>query len=139
MKKWSAILAITAFAIFAVADVIHDFLTNDPIGYFSAKPQELLYVAGVALTGGLGVLGFYRLPLHAQHVVKTLSWGGGALTITTVVGYLASLLMSLFTFIRTSSGTISILWILVALLMLTGIAAYFWWEFLRAWRAGVSR
>jgi hypothetical protein len=41
-KKWSAIAAVAVFATFAVAEIVHEFVTNDPIGYFSAKPHRLL-------------------------------------------------------------------------------------------------
>ena len=66
MKKWGAIAAVTAFAIFVVVNFLHDVVTSDPIGYFSREPGRLLYVAGIAIAGGLLTLGYYKLPSHTQ-------------------------------------------------------------------------
>lgn len=51
MKKWGAIAAMVAFAVYAVLSLVHDFAANDPIGYFSEAPSRLLYVAEIAITG----------------------------------------------------------------------------------------
>ena len=136
MKKWSIIAAVTAFAIFAVADLVHDFVTNDPIGYFSTEPHRLLYVAAIAIAGGLAALGFYRLSPRAQRHVRVFGWGAAASTMTAFVGCFVFRFLSLFSFIGGSGGTI---WILILLLVFSGIAAYFWFEFCRAWKTGVSR
>ena len=139
MRRWSVIAAVTAFAIFAVADLVHDFVANDPIGYFSAQPNRLLYVAAIAIAGGLAALGFYRLSPRAQRHVRVFSWGAAASTMTAVVGYGGFCFLSLFSFIVESGGTIRILEVLLLLLLFSGIAAYFWNEFRRVWKTGVSR
>jgi hypothetical protein len=139
MRKWSVIAAVTAFAIFAVADLVHDFVANDPIGYFSAEPHRLLYVAAIAIAGGLAALGFYRLSPRAQRHVRVFSWGAAASTMTAAVGYAVFCFLSLFSFMVESGGTIRILEVLLLLLLFSGIAAYFWYEFRRVWKTGVSR
>lgn len=139
MRKWGVIAAVTAFAIFAVADLVHDFVTNDSIGYFSAEPHRLLYVAAIALAGGLGALEFYRLSPRAQRHVRVFGLGAAASTMTAVFGYAVFCSLSLFSFIAESGGTIRILEVLLLLLLFSGIAAYFWYEFRRVWKTGVSR
>ena len=139
MKKWSIIAAITVFAIFAVADLVHDFVANDPIGYFSTEPRRLLYVAAIAIAGGLAALGFYWLSPRAQRRVRVFSWGAAASTMTAVVGYLVFCFLSLSSFIVESGGIIRVLEVLLLLLLFSGIAAYFWFEFRRVWNTGVIR
>jgi hypothetical protein len=138
MRKWSVIAAVTVFAIFAVADLVHDFVANDPIGYFSAEPHRLLYVAATAIAGGLAALEFNRLSPRVQRHASVFGWGAAASTMTAVVGYEGFRFLSLFSFIVESAGTIRILEVLLLLLLLSGIAAYFWHEFRRVWRTGVS-
>ena len=136
MKKWSAIAAVVAFAIFAVADLVHDFVTNDPIGYFSTEPHRLLYVAAIAIAGGLAALTFDRLPPHVQRHVRVFAWGAAASTLTAIAGYFAFCFFSLSSFIVESRSTV---WILFVPLIFFGIAAYLWSEFYRALKTGVSR
>ena len=61
MTKWSAIVAVMAFAIFAVLDIIHNFVRNDPVDYFEERPRRLLIVASIAIAGGLVALVFEQL------------------------------------------------------------------------------
>ena len=58
---------------------------------------------------------------------------------TALIAYFAILFSSLLTFIRTSCDTLSILWILLALVMFAAITVFCWWECQRTWRTGVSR
>jgi hypothetical protein len=136
MKKWSAITAIVVFAIFAVADLAHDFVMNDPIGYFSTEPHRLLYVAAIAIAGGLAALGFTRLSPRAQRHVRVFAWGAAASTLTAIAGYFAFCFFSLSSFITESGSTV---WILFVPLIFSGIAVYLWFEFYRALKTGVSR
>jgi hypothetical protein len=139
MRKWRVITAVTACSIFAVANVVHEFITNDPIGYFSAEPHRLLYVAAIAIVGGLGVFGFHRLSPRAQWHVRVFSWGAAASTMTVAVCYALFGFLSLFSFIVEAGGTIWIFVVLLLLLLFSGIAAYFWYEFRQVWKTGVSQ
>lgn len=134
MKKWGVIAAVTAFVIFAVVDLVHEFVTNDPIGYFTREPHQLLYVAAIAVAGGFGTWGFYRLTPRAQRQVRILTWGAAASAMTVVVGYLVFRFFSLASFIAESGGTV---WILLLLLLFSCLAAYFWFECWRVWKTGV--
>ena len=123
-----------AFAIFAVTDLVHDFTTNDPIGYFSTEPHRLLYVAVIAMAGGLAALGFSRLSPRAQRNVRAFSWGAAATTMTWFIGYFVFRFLSLSSFIGESGGAMRVL---LLLLFSCGLAAYCWFEFCRAWKRGL--
>lgn len=125
-----------AFAIFAIADLVHDFVTNDPIGYFSTEPHRLFYVVVIAIAGGLAALGFDRLPRRAKRHVIVFAWGTAASTTTVFTGYFAICFFSLSSFIIEFGSTF---WILFVPFVLAGIAAYLWVEFYRALKTGISR
>jgi hypothetical protein len=61
MKKWSVIVAVTLLVVFEVADLVRDFITNDPIHYFAQQPGRLLWVAAIAIGGGLLALILSRI------------------------------------------------------------------------------
>jgi len=82
MNKLGFIIAVTLFAIFAVADIVHDFFANDSIHYFSEQPHQLLVVGAIALGGGLVVYLFYQLSLHWQRRVKLVTLGFTAAFVT---------------------------------------------------------
>ena len=71
-------VAATLFAIFAIADVIHDFITNDPVRYYSEQPHQLLLVAAITIVGGLLAFLFYRLSPHRQRRLKLITLGSAA-------------------------------------------------------------
>lgn len=78
MKKFPVVIAVALFAVFAIADLVHDFITNDPVQYFSEQPHQLLVVAAVAIVGGLVAFIFYRLSPHCQRRVKLITVGSAA-------------------------------------------------------------
>jgi len=136
MKKTRYIVAVTAFAIFAVADLVHDFVANDPIGYFSTEPRRLLYVAAIAIAGGLATLGYYGLSPRVHRHIELFGRGAAASIMTAFVGYCVYRFLS---FAAYYGGSVRAIWLLPLLLMLSGIAAYLWYEFCRAWKKEVSR
>jgi len=86
MKKWTFIAAATLFAILAVADFIHDFITSDPVHYLAQQPDRLLWVAAIAIGGGLLTLVFCRLSPRLQRWVKLLALGAAASWLTALTG-----------------------------------------------------
>ena len=61
MKRWGAKVAIALFAVFAIADIVHELVANDPVRYFASQPSRLLLVAAIAIPGGLVTFGLLRL------------------------------------------------------------------------------
>src|SRR5260370_1059562 len=82
MRKFGAIVLLTLFAVFAIADIVDDFIANDPVHYFSEQPHQLLVVAAIAVVGGLVVYFFYRLSPHWQRRVRLLALGSAASFLT---------------------------------------------------------
>ena len=138
MKKRTIIAALmwTAFAVLVAADFVHQFAVNDPVGYFATEPRQLLYVAAIAITGGLAALGFYRLSPRARRHIRIFGWGAAASTVTGFIVWFAFSLVSLASLAAQYGG---VLWVLVALLSFGGLAAYLWFEFIRALKAGGSQ
>ena len=136
MKRWSIILAAALFATWLVVDTVREFFANETIQYFSSEPLRLLYVAVIAVAGGFVALGFSHLSPRAQRHVRVFSWGAAASTLTAFVGYFAFRLASLSSLVVESGGSP---WVLLALLLFSGIAVYLWFECYRAWKTGVSQ
>ena len=134
MKRWSIIIAAALVAAWLVVDSVRDF--PEAIRYFSSQPHELFYVAGIAVLGGLAALGYDRLSPRTQRQFRVFAWGAAASTLTAFVGYFAFRLVSLSSLVVESGGTG---WVLLALLLFGGIAAYLWFEFYRALKTGVSQ
>jgi hypothetical protein len=78
MKKWIAIVAITAFAIFAVVDTIRDFIANDTVHYFAGQPHRLLLIAAIGIVGGIAALLFDKLSPRLKRSVKLFAMGSAA-------------------------------------------------------------
>jgi hypothetical protein len=136
MKKWSIIIAAALLATWLVVDTVREFFANETIQYFSSEPHRLLYVVAIAIVGGFAALGFTRLSPRAQRHVRVFAWGAAATTLTAFVGYFVFRLASLLSLVVESDGSA---WVVLALLLFSGIAAYLWFEFYRAWKTGVSQ
>jgi len=136
MKRWSIIIAAALVAAWLVVDTVREFFANETIQYFSSQPHRLFYIAAIAIAGGFAALGFSRLSPRTQRHVRVFAWGAAASTLTAFVGYFAFRLASLTSLVVESDGTG---WVLLALLLFSGIAAYLWFEFYRALKTGVSR
>jgi len=136
MKRWSIIIAAALVAAWLVVDTVREFFANETIQYFSSQPHRLFYIAAIAIAGGFAALGFSRLSPRTQRQVRVFAWGAAASTLTAFVGYFAFRLASLSSLVVKSGGTG---WVLLALLLFSGIAAYLWFEFYRALKTGVSR
>ena len=102
MKRFAVMFLIVCFVIFALMDSIHDLATTNPISFFSEKPARLLLVAAIAISGGLIVFVFYRLPSRWQHRVTLIALASAA------IGCTAFLCSLVYTWIQISriAGTL---------------------------------
>jgi|SRR5665213_1108722 len=98
MKKLGVIILFVAFAIYAVLDTIHDFRTNDPIQYFSQQPSSLLWVAAIAIVGGLVAFVFFRLSPLWQRRAELLALGLAASFLAAFTGYMLYVLARCLSF-----------------------------------------
>jgi len=135
MKRWSIIIAAALFAICLVVDMVGEVLANETIQYFSSQPHRLLYVAAIAITGGFIALGFSRFSSRTQRRVKAFAWGAAASSLTAFIGYFGFRLASLSSLVIESGGS---RWVVLGLLLFSGIAAYLWFECYRACKRVVS-
>ena len=136
MKRWSIIIVAALVAAWLVVDMVREFFANETIEYFSSHPRRLLYVAAIAIIGGLAARSFDRLSPHAKRHVIVFAWGAAAVTLTALAGYFTFCFISISSFLVESGSTFGIL---LVPLIFSGIAAYLWLEFYRALKTGVSR
>lgn len=134
MKRWSIILALTLVGVWIITNMVRD--SFEAIRYFSSQPHELFYIAAIAVAGGLAALRFDYLPPRTKRQFRIFSWRAPACALTAFAGYFSSCFIRLSSFIVESGCTV---WVLLVPLIFTGIAAYSWFEFYRALKAGVSR
>ena len=104
MKRWIVIFTVTLFAIVAVVDVVHDFVTNDPVHYFIEQPRHLLLVAIIAITGGLIAFVFDRLSPQLKSSVKLFTLGSVASCLTVLTGYFTFEVARLSSLLGSSDG-----------------------------------
>jgi hypothetical protein len=135
MKKLSVIIAAALMGFWLVVSTIREFFANETIQYFSSAPHRLLYVAAIAVVGGVAALVIDRLSPQAQRGVKLFSWGGAASLLTLFWGYMLYQTVSLSDLIIANAG---VGWMAIALLFCATIAAYLWFEFYRTWKTSVS-
>jgi hypothetical protein len=135
MKRWVAITVVALVVICALPDLIREFYTNDTLNFFSSEPRRLLYVAAIAVAGGLVALTFSRLSGPSQRSAQLFGWGSAASLLTAFCGYSIYQSVSLSTVIVANSGAG---WLPLVPLLLSAMAAYLWFEFCRAWQARVT-
>ena len=136
MKRWCIIVALIVFTVFAVADIVHDFVTNDAVHYFAERPHRLLLAAGAGIIGGLVALFFDRLSLRLKRSVKLLTLGSAASGLTLVGGYFLFRLTNSLP--ELSSSDTSEALFLVPLCLGT-VAALLWLEFYQILKSPVTR
>lgn len=127
VKRWSIIIGAAVVAAWLVIDLVREFIANETFQYFSSDPVRLLYVAGSALCGGLVAWGIDRLSPRTQRCIKLFGWGAAAGALTAFIAWHGFSVASLATTGIESHGGL----VLVAMLLLSGIAAYLWFEFYR--------
>ena len=130
MKRLIGILLVVAFAIFAIADIIHDFIANDAAHYFSEQPHRLILVAVIGIVGGLLIFAFYQLSPRLQRRAKLLTLGLAASFVTMSFGWFLYRAAD-FSF---AGGHALIL----ALLSICTVAALLWIEFYLVYRKRIG-
>lgn len=138
MKKLGFIIAMALFASFAIADIVHDLIADDPVHYFTRQPHQLLLVAAIGIVGGLLVFGCYRLSPQWQRQAKLITLGAGAIFVTlssVIFGYQLARLSVLSGYAR--SLTYLCLMVSLVFLCLGTLAALLWFEFYRVFRSRV--
>jgi hypothetical protein len=127
VKKIGIILLASAAGVWLLVSLVRDFF--DSIEYFSTEPRRLFYVVGLVIVGGLATLAFARFSHKAQRRVRLCAFGVAASTLTLGIGYIIVRLPSVSSLVVESGAMFKIL---VALLLLTALATYLWFEFSRA-------
>jgi hypothetical protein len=89
VKKWLAIIAIIAFVIFAMLDITNEFVTSDPVHYFSKQPRQMLLVVALAMVIGPAAFLFDRLSPKSKRTAKLVTLGGAAVGLTVFTGVLS--------------------------------------------------
>jgi fluoride ion exporter CrcB/FEX len=130
MKRPGYIITVSLFAILAIADIVHDCITNDPVSYFSQQPRQLLVVVALGIVGGLVTFFWYRLSTHWQRRVKLIALGFTAGFATFAGAYFSLLLAHLpDQFIRFPSHLL-----LAIALGIIAVAGLLWFEFYEVFR-----
>jgi hypothetical protein len=129
MRKGIAICAAALLVILAVADLVNDFIANDPIRYFSEQPLRFVWVAGIATGGGLITFAYYRLSPRWQRGAKLITLGAAAICLTAYAGFW----LYFFVYWSTQLGmATSPVFLMITPLGLGGVALLLWLEFYQA-------
>ncbi len=124
MKRWSVIVAGTLLVILVVADFVHDFITFDPIHYYAQQPGRLLWVAAIAIGGGLITFAFWRLSPRWQQRLKLLASVSAAVCLTALAGYF----VDVFVWWSSWSGISNTPVLIIIMPLCLGAGAAFLWS-----------
>lgn len=89
MKRLVGIILALAFAVFAIADTIREFVADDTAHYYSEQPHRLLLIAAIGIVGGLVAFGFSALSPRLQRRAKLVALGSGGVFVMLAGGYFA--------------------------------------------------
>jgi hypothetical protein len=131
MQKIPLIPGLMLVAALTVHDACQFLVTDDGVGYFTSQPRRLLYVAGIALIGGLLALAFSWLIPMTRRALRLTALGSFAACIMVFLTIFASRLAS-FASMVTESGMWG--WVIAALASLSVVAVLVWLEFDLVWR-----
>jgi hypothetical protein len=106
---------------------------NDSIRYFAVQPLRLLWVAAIAVGGGVTTLVFCRLPPRLQHKVKIFGIGSVASCFTIFSAFLYYQLAVLSANLGAPLGTDFI----KGIACYFGVAALLWIVFYRCFKTRV--
>jgi len=126
------------FALFELLDIL---ATGAPIEYFRDSPNDLLWVAEIAIAGGLVTWAFCKLPIRVQGFASILGLGALAVGATTGLGF------CVYAFISLASIEVELgvsVWnplpiFLPVVFLLPLVAVYYWIACWRAWRKEIDQ
>jgi hypothetical protein len=136
MKRWGFTIAITLFAAFAIADVVHDFVAADPVHYFAEQPFQLLSVAAIAIAGGFMALAFDQLSSRKKHGLKLSALGLAIVFLALFASYFTFEIARTPPLLRTAVGMNG--FIAVPICALVGILVLCL-EFYQVWKKSLTK
>ncbi|MFH0793704.1 MAG: hypothetical protein V2A74_06690 [bacterium] len=134
MKKARIIVALVVL-VALVIDLYEFFFTDGGIRYYMAEPRLLLWVIAFAVGFGLYIFSFERLSPPMQRRTKLVVVGFLALAVTGFVGWFAYAMLQFWDEI-VGWGMIGQNW---PILLPGGLAAWLWFEFIKAWKTGTMK
>lgn len=114
--------------VWAIVATPHDFKANDTIGYFSHKPQRLLYVLGIALAGGLAFYVYDWFSPGKKRKLALVGLGATATLLTAFTAQCAYAFIIYFSLLFPSSALV-VLVFAALVLFFASLAALLWLEF----------
>lgn len=132
IKRFSGNILRAASVICGAAYVVHNFVAEDGISYFSHAPYSLLTVAAIAIVGGLVALSFSVLSPRLRHAVELAALAGGGILVMLAGSYLSYQVVNLQIVLQPSRPP-QIPWALGLLTL--AVAALIWLEFYRTLRS----
>jgi H+/Cl- antiporter ClcA len=82
VKTVTQIVFAILIGVFLLGLAVHEFMADEAIGYFSAQPSRLLWVAAIGIGGGLISHFYSRLPSSVQRKTKLAVVGSAAIFFT---------------------------------------------------------
>jgi hypothetical protein len=134
MKRWGAKAAIMLFTVFAIADLVRDFISSDPVHYFAAQPFQLVVVAAIAIIGGFMALAFDQLSPRKKHSLKLSALASAIVCLALFAGYFTLEFVRIPPQQRAAFGMNG--FIAVPICALVGILVLFL-EFYQIWKKGL--
>lgn len=135
IEKLVAIVALAWFVIFALRDTVHNFNAEDTIHYFAKQPVRMVWLAFIAIMGGLCAFLFDRLSARGKRSARLVALGVGASLMMLFAGFLIYITVSLFKLAREFPvETIPEKWFLFFILRPCGpiaVAIFLWFAFFR--------
>ncbi len=131
MKKYLGNFLVVAFFIFAITDIIREFISSDGVHYYSDQPQRLLFVPIFGIIVGLVAFGFSALSRRWQRRVKLAVLGLGGSFVLLAGSYLSFQVANLPARMDPTIPR-QIPWLLV--LGTVAIAGLLWFEFFQILR-----
>jgi hypothetical protein len=130
------IALVTALGLLWMAvETVREFFANATIQYFADQPNRLLYVAAIAITGGLAAFGLSRLSPAGRNRIRQVAWGAAASASTALLGSMGFVLFAVSSpFERPASMG----WVYLAVLCMSAVVVVCWCEFYRACKTPVS-
>ncbi len=132
MRRIALILGLVLIAGLTIHDIYEFFVTNEDVGYFSAKPVRLLYVVLLGIAGGLAALGISRLSPASQRNLKLVALGGFGILLVAALACFGHALYLLAVTPAIDSRLWG--WIAAAFCFIAVAALLVWLEFRHVWR-----